>query len=83
MGFLKMNDFGLGPEGTSHKSPARSAGIESKWRLRPEGTVHKVPGIHVRFVLFAIPTVVPMMRRPFRTRVHLPRPAPAPRAGLL
>ena len=30
MGFMKTNDFGLGPEGTSHKSPARCAGIESK-----------------------------------------------------
>ena len=30
IGFMKMNDFGLGPKGTFHKSPAQSAGIEPK-----------------------------------------------------
>ena len=42
MDIMKINDFAIGPEGTSHNSPARSAGIESKLRSRPEGTVHKV-----------------------------------------
>jgi len=37
---MGMNRFGLGPEGTSHNSPARSAGIECKWKIRPERTVH-------------------------------------------
>ena len=37
MGFMKINDFGLGPEGTFHKSPARSAGTESKRRLKESG----------------------------------------------
>ena len=41
MSFMKMNDLGLGPEGTSHKSPARSAGIGSKGRSRPDGTVQQ------------------------------------------
>ena len=35
MGIMKMNDYISGPEGTFHKRPARSAGIESK--LRPQG----------------------------------------------
>ena len=44
MGSMKMNNSGMGPEGTNHKSPAQSAGrgIEFKWRSRPDGTVHQV-----------------------------------------
>jgi len=81
---MKLNDFIPGPEGTSHKSPAQSAGVGVRMTTPVlKGRFIRLPGIHVRVVLLSIPTAVPNMRRPFRTRDHLPRPNPALRAGLL
>ena len=61
-GFMQINGFGSGPEGTFHQSPAPSAG---RMGSNGGGSVLKgrfirFPGMYVRVVMFAIPAATPI-----------------------